>query len=75
MKTSSDLQILLRNILITSKEMAKMTEGTGMAEEKLRMTELLKYCTIVVSSAPILCLYPFVQKYFNQGVMIGSVKG
>ena len=52
-----------------------MTEGTGMAEEKLRMTELLKYCTIVVSSAPILCLYPFVQKYFNQGVMIGSVKG
>lgn len=69
------LQILLRNILITSKEMAKMMEGTKVAEEKLRMTELLKYCTIVVSSAPILCLYPFVQKYFNQGVMIGSIKG
>lgn len=69
------LQILLRNILITSKGMAEMMVGTATAEEKLRMTELLKYCTIVVSSVPILCLYPFVQKYFNQGVMIGSVKG
>lgn len=69
------LQIVLRNILINNQELTEMMVGTSTAEEALRMTELLKYCIIVVSSAPILCLYPFLQKYFNQGVMIGSVKG
>lgn len=39
------------------------------------MADLLKYALIVVSSAPIMLIYPFVQKYFNQGVMIGSVNG
>ena len=39
------------------------------------MSDLLKYSLIVVATAPILCIYPFVQKYFVQGVMIGSLKG
>lgn len=42
---------------------------------KQGMASLLKYALIVVSSAPILCLYPFVRRYFIQGVMIGSLKG
>ena len=37
--------------------------------------DLIKYALIVVSTVPILCVYPFVQKYFEKGVMIGSVKG
>ncbi len=69
------LQIVLRNILINSQGMGSVTAGSATAEEALRKTELLKYCTIVVASAPILCLYPFLQKYFNQGVTVGSVKG
>ena len=39
------------------------------------LQQILKYAVIVVSTAPMLCLYPFVQKYFRQGVMIGSIKG
>ena len=39
------------------------------------MSNLLKYAIIVVSSAPLLLLYPFVQKYFVKGIMVGSVKG
>ena len=61
------LQIVLRNILINSQGMGSVTAGSATAEEALRKTELLKYCTIVVSSAPILCLYPFLQKYFVKG--------
>ena len=38
------------------------------------LEELIKYCSIVISTLPILCVYPFVQKYFISGVMLGSVK-
>ena len=51
-----------------------MTTGAAAAEAK-QMADLIKYAVIVVSSAPIMCLYPFVQKHFNQGVMLGSLKG
>lgn len=68
------LQIILRSILINNQSMASMTTGTA-AQEAQALAELIKYAVIVVSSAPIMCMYPFVQKYFNQGVMIGAMKG
>lgn len=68
------LQIILRNILISNQTISSMTTGAAVAEAK-QMADLIKYAVIVVSSAPIMCLYPFVQKHFNQGVMLGSLKG
>lgn len=68
------LQIILRNILISNQTISSMTTGAAAVEAK-QMADLIKYAVIVVSSAPIMCMYPFVQKYFNQGVMIGAVKG
>ena len=37
--------------------------------------QLIKYCTIMVSTVPVLCFYPFIMKYFKSGVMIGAIKG
>ena len=48
---------------------------TELAQQLQGLNEVLKYSIIVVSSAPLMCLYPFVQKHFVKGVMIGSVKG
>lgn len=67
------LQIILRNILISNQTISSMITGAAAAEAK-QMADLIKYAVIVVSSAPIMCLYPFVQKHFNQGVMLGSLK-
>ncbi len=75
------LQLVLRNILI-SNEMALAnvmlegdTEAVAAAAQKAYMAEAMKYALIFIASAPMLCVYPFVQKYFVKGVMIGSVKG
>lgn len=68
------LQIALRNILISNQTMSSMLTGAA-ATEAQQMADLIKYAIIVVSSAPIMCMYPLVQKYFNQGVMLGSLKG
>ena len=43
--------------------------------ERMQRAQLIKYGAIVVSSAPVICIYPFIQKYFVKGVMIGSIKG
>lgn len=67
------LQIALRNILINNQTMSSMLTGAA-ATEAQQMADLIKYAIIVVSSAPIMCMYPLVQKYFNQGVMLGSLK-
>ena len=58
----------------TSVAASTMLTGTA-AAEAMKMSELIKYASIIVSSLPVMCLYPFVQKYFNKGVMIGSLKG
>ena len=68
------LQIVLRNILLLGQTEQMGTNDVGMAE-KIKMAEAIKYSAIVISSIPMLILYPFVQKYFVKGVMIGAIKG
>ena len=69
------MQIILREILIENSISAETLMDEQMAAQKAGLSDLLQYSLIVVSTAPILCIYPFVQKYFIKGVMIGSVKG
>ena len=68
------LQIVLRNILLLGQTEQMGTNDVGMAE-KVKMAEAIKYSAIIVSSIPMLVIYPFVQKHFVKGVMIGAVKG
>ena len=68
------LQLFLREILLISINNAASAEA-GDASDALYMDTLVKYALIIVSTVPILCIYPFVQKYFMKGVMMGSVKG
>ena len=68
------LQIFLRQILVQSNMSADMLDPEAMAQMQT-LQQILKYAVIVVSTAPMLCLYPFVQKYFEQGFMTGAVKG
>ena len=67
------LQLVLKEILIASES---TTGGSGdTILEQYRTANQIKYVSVIVSSAPVICLYPFVQKYFAQGAMIGSLKG
>lgn len=68
------LQIVLRNILLLGQTEQMGTNDVGMAD-KIKMAEAVKYSAIVLSSIPMLLIYPFVQKYFVKGVMIGAIKG
>jgi putative aldouronate transport system permease protein len=69
------LQLVLRNILIQNQPSQDMVgANTAMAEMK-QIAELIKYATIVISSLPLIVMYPFFQKYFDKGVLVGSVKG
>lgn len=65
------LALVTRGIVVSSAS-AAMSEGAALTQE---MADAIKYATIIVSTLPILCLYPFLQKYFTKGVMVGSVKG
>lgn len=67
------LQLILREILLQN-DTANMTGGANTADVA-QMAENIKYATIMVATVPILCLYPFLQKYFVKGVMIGAIKG
>ena len=71
------LQLILREILNAANS-SSVFEAAGSEAEKarqMRVAEVIKYCSIIISSAPLLAAYPFVQKSFVKGVMIGSVKG
>ena len=68
------LQIVLRNIL-DAQQVDQMVTDPELRRQMAGMADLIKYCLIVVTSAPIIAMYPFVQKFFQKGVMIGSVKG
>jgi putative aldouronate transport system permease protein len=69
------LQIFLREILVQSRININDIVDPETAIAKHGLADLLKYSLIVVATAPILCIYPFVQRYFVAGVMIGSLKG
>ncbi len=72
-RTLYPLQLILREILIQNNT-ASM-QGITSGDDAQAYAENVKYATIVVSTVPILCVYPFVQKFFVKGVMIGAVKG
>lgn len=67
------LQLILREILLQN-QMSEMTEGETVVSQQL-LAEGIKYAVIVVASVPVLLLYPFLQKYFMKGVMVGAIKG
>ena len=67
------LQVFLREILIQNSTQNMTTSIDSV--DKMMVGETVKYATIVVATVPILILYPFLQKYFVKGVMIGSIKG
>lgn len=69
------LQVFLRRILVLAQQQAQNEEAAGYAASMAQYEALLRYAVIVVSSLPLLIIYPFIQKYFEKGVMIGSVKG
>mgnify|MGYP001011610470 CR=1 FL=1 len=69
------LQIVLREILVLNKVDPTMIADARELSAKQGLTDLLKYSVIVVASVPVMCIYPFVQKYFIKSVMIGAVKG
>lgn len=74
--TQAPLPLVLRNILIrSSASAAQASTISGGYAELNKLTEMLKFSSIVVAAAPMLVIYPFVQKYFEQGFMAGAVKG
>ncbi|HIS77998.1 MAG TPA: carbohydrate ABC transporter permease, partial [Candidatus Caccousia stercoris] len=68
------LQIVLRNLLLLNQAMAGTT-GVGGGAYAQQYADQIKFGVIIVSTVPVLCVYPFIQKYFEKGVMIGAVKG
>ncbi|MEO7912718.1 MAG: carbohydrate ABC transporter permease [Roseiflexaceae bacterium] len=68
------LQLILRGILILNTTSSGSMEASAMLE-RLQMADLLKYALIVLASLPVLVIYPFVQRYFVKGMLIGSIKG
>ncbi len=72
-RTLFPLQLFLREILVNSST-NEMIDNAG-AGERASLEEVVKYATIIVATIPVLCIYPFLQKYFVNGVMVGAVKG
>lgn len=69
------LQLVLRAILIQNEPEPGMIADMQSTAQRAQLAELLKYATIIISSLPLLVMYPFFQKYFDSGIMVGSVKG
>lgn len=69
------LQLVLRSILIQNQPESGMISDMQSTAERAQLAELLKYATIIISSLPLLVMYPFFQKYFDNGIMAGSIKG
>ncbi|MCH9274860.1 carbohydrate ABC transporter permease [Bifidobacterium amazonense] len=74
--TKQPLQMVLQNILLANQtQQGGAGNGGQSALQQQQLADQIKYGVIIVSTAPLLILYPFLQKYFNKGVMIGAVKG
>lgn len=69
------LQLVLRSILIQNQPESGMIADMQSTAARAQLAELLKYATIIISSLPLLIMYPFFQKYFDSGIMAGAVKG
>jgi putative aldouronate transport system permease protein len=72
------LQLILRNIIVSAEAFLREMQMDSIGDDMVRMVTLaegMKYAVIIVSTLPVMCFYPFIQKYFIRGVMIGSIKG
>ena len=69
------LHLVLPSILIQSQPESGMIADIQITAERAPLAELLKYATIIISSLPLIVMYPFFQKYFDAGIMAGSIKG
>lgn len=69
------LQIFLKDLLVSNQELSEMDMMLAENMSNRNAAVGMKYAIIVVSSAPLMCIYPFIQKYFRQGVLVGSIKG
>ena len=69
------LQLVLREILMLGKVDMTMITDVNALQRMQGLSSLLKYAVIVVASLPMMAIYPFVQKHFVKGIMIGSLKG
>lgn len=70
------LQISLRNILLENESLAQArNSSSAIQQQAIRRAYLIKYSSIIVGTLPMMILYPFLQKYFEKGIMIGAVKG
>ena len=69
------LQLVLRAILIQNEPDPGMIADMQSTAQRAQLAELLKYATIIISGLPLIVMYPFFQKYFDSGIMVGSVKG
>ena len=75
-KSKFPLQLILREILLMANvDFTKAAANPELYYKNQQLSEILRYGTIIISALPLMVLYPFIQKYFVQGVMIGSVKG
>ena len=75
-RAKQPLQLYLREVLLMAQSTSDLMESDPQAAALLnRMVEVIKYGIIVVSTVPIICVYPFLQKYFMKGIMVGSMKG
>ena len=76
-RTKFPLQLILKEILISGNTEAAGMENSvsGGAADYQAYSEAVKYATIIASTIPVLCIYPFLQRFFVKGVMLGAIKG